>query len=49
MNTNIQDSLVNGFEYLIPTLELPDLDDRHVLAAAIIAYQMSRLLLVATD
>jgi hypothetical protein len=24
-----------NYEYLIPTIELPDLDDRHVLAAAI--------------
>jgi predicted nucleic acid-binding protein len=37
MNNNIQDSLVTDFESLIPTLELPDLDDRHVLAAAITA------------
>jgi predicted nucleic acid-binding protein len=37
MNKNIQDSLVIDFESLIPTLELPDLDDRHVLAAAITA------------
>jgi predicted nucleic acid-binding protein len=37
MNKNIQDSLVSGFESLIPTLELPDLKDRHVLAAAIAA------------
>jgi predicted nucleic acid-binding protein len=37
MNKNIQDSLVSGFESLIPTLELPDLNDRHVLAAAIAA------------
>jgi predicted nucleic acid-binding protein len=35
MNNNIQDSLVTGFEYLIPILELPDPDDRHVLAAAV--------------
>jgi hypothetical protein len=37
MNQSIPDSLVTGFEYLIPTLELPDLADRHVLAAAIVA------------
>ena len=30
-------SLVADFEDLIPTLELPDPDDRHVLAAAIIS------------
>jgi hypothetical protein len=37
MNQNVPDSLVVDFEDLIPTLELPDPDDRHVLAAAIIA------------
>jgi hypothetical protein len=37
MNTKIQDSLVTDFEHLIPSLELPDVDDRHVLAAAIAA------------
>jgi hypothetical protein len=37
MNKSIPDSLITDFEYLIPTLELPDLDDRHVLAAAIVA------------
>ena len=31
----IEDSLVEDYEDLIPTLTLPDLDDRHVLAAAI--------------
>ena len=31
----IEDSLVEEFEDLIPTLTLPDADDRHVLAAAI--------------
>jgi PIN domain len=36
MNQSIPDSLVTDFEYLIPTLELPDLNDRHVLAAAIV-------------
>ena len=30
-----RDCLVNGYEALIPTLDLPDPDDRHVLAAAI--------------
>lgn len=37
MNQNIQDSLVTDFESLISTIELPDPDDRHVLAAAITA------------
>jgi hypothetical protein len=35
MNQNVSDSLVTDFEDLIPTLELPDSDDCHVLAAAI--------------
>jgi predicted nucleic acid-binding protein len=35
MDSHVRDCLVTGFEYLIPVLELPDPDDRHVLAAAI--------------
>lgn len=35
MGQAIPDSLVVGYETLIPGLELPDPDDRHVLAAAI--------------
>jgi hypothetical protein len=35
MNAHVRDCLVTGFEDLIPALELPDPDDRHVLAAAI--------------
>jgi predicted nucleic acid-binding protein len=35
MNLAFPDALVTGFESLEPTLALPDLDDRHVLAAAI--------------
>lgn len=31
----IEDSLVEGYEELIPTITIPDADDRHVLAAAI--------------
>ena len=35
MNAHVRDSLVTGFEHLIPSVELPDADDRHVVAAAI--------------
>jgi hypothetical protein len=35
MDRHVPDSLVSGYEPLIPTLALPDPDDRHVLAAAI--------------
>ena len=35
MNDAVRDAQVTGFEYLIDELELPDPDDRHVLAAAI--------------
>ncbi len=35
MDAAVPDALVTGYEHLIPTLELPDADDRHVLAAAI--------------
>lgn len=35
MNASVRDSLVEGFEHLICAIELPDLDDRHVVAAAI--------------
>src|SRR4051794_38652814 len=35
MDRHVPDSLVTGYEPLIPTLILPDPDDRHVLAAAI--------------
>jgi predicted nucleic acid-binding protein len=35
MNLAVRDPLVTGFEPLIGSLHLPDLDDRHVLAAAI--------------
>jgi PIN domain len=36
MDSATRDCLVNGYESLIPSLELPDPNDRHVLAAAIV-------------
>jgi death-on-curing protein len=36
MDGSTRDCLVTGYEGLIPALELPDPDDRHVLAAAIV-------------
>lgn len=35
MNSHVRECVVEGFEPLIPTLHLPDADDRHVLAAAV--------------
>lgn len=35
MNAHVRDCLVTGYEALIPALNLPDPEDRHVLAAAI--------------
>ena len=35
MNAHVRDALVDGHQSLIPALELPDPDDRHVLAVAI--------------
>ena len=35
MNEYVRDALIKNYQYLIPELELPDSDDRHVLAAAI--------------
>ena len=35
MDEAVPDSLVTGYEPLIDNLKLPDVDDRHVLAAAI--------------
>ena len=35
MNSSVRDSLVEGFEHLIPAIDLPDPGDRHVVAAAI--------------
>ena len=36
MNSSTRDCLVSGYQVLIPALALPDPDDRHVLAAAIV-------------
>lgn len=38
MNEVIEDCLIEKFEYLIDALTLPDPDDRHVLAAAIVGH-----------
>jgi predicted nucleic acid-binding protein len=35
MNSHVRDCLVVGYQDLIPSLTLPDMNDRHVLAAAI--------------
>ena len=35
MCEGVKDCLVTGYEHLIDALELPDVDDRHVLAASI--------------
>jgi predicted nucleic acid-binding protein len=35
MNTHVRDCLVDGYQSLICSIQLPDPDDRHVLAAAI--------------
>ena len=38
MEAVVDDALVRNYDYLIPTLDLPDADDRHVLAAAIVGH-----------
>lgn len=49
MNSSVRDSLVEGFEHLIPAIELPDADDRHVVAAlfsgaeTIVTFNLSRI------
>ena len=35
MNDNVRDALISGFDHLIGAIQLPDPDDRHVLATAI--------------
>ena len=35
MDRSVPDALVTGYEHLIPMLELPDAEDRHILAAAL--------------
>ena len=35
MNSNVRDCLIEDYEFIIPSLNLPDPDDRHILAAAI--------------
>jgi len=37
MNRHVRDCLVVGYEDLIPAISLPDANDRHVVAAAIVA------------
>ena len=37
MDNSVRDCLVKNYRTLIPSLDLPDPDDRHVLAAAIVA------------
>ena len=38
MATAVEDAVVQDYAYLISTLNLPDADDRHVLAAAIVGH-----------
>lgn len=38
MNRSLRECLVTGYQSLIPGLTLPDPDDRHVLAAAIVGH-----------
>ena len=38
MNDAIEDALVDGYHFLIESLDLPDQDDRHVLAAAVVGH-----------
>lgn len=36
MDSHVRDAIIENYASLIPTLDLPDPDDRHVLAAAIV-------------
>lgn len=36
MDSHVRDALITGYEEIIPSLNLPDPNDRHVLAAAIV-------------
>ena len=36
VNQSVEECLISGYEDVIPTLQLPDSDDRHILAAAIV-------------
>jgi predicted nucleic acid-binding protein len=38
MNQAVENALVENYQYLTPTLDLPDPGDRHVLAAAIVGH-----------
>ena len=38
MDAHTRDALITGYESLIPSLDLPDQNDRHVLAAAIVGH-----------
>lgn len=38
MNASVPDCLVTHYEKLVPSIELPDPDDRHVVAAAIVGH-----------
>jgi PIN domain len=38
MEKAIPDAMISGYERFIPTIELPDQDDRHVVAAALVGH-----------
>lgn len=38
MNAAVPDCMITGYESLIPSITLPDTDDRHVVAAAIVGH-----------